>query len=231
MKPGVTLTMIIGLSGGLGSGKTLTTTFLMIMFKREFDMEIVTNYSTDVTDVKVSNPVELNEVSRERTGAQGLDELWSWADSRKSSENDVMTELVVNSRKRGWVIVYNAQKFHMVDKRLRDNTDYYGICEHVKGADNDVARVQFLDKDMNMSGSMSYDPSPFYDMYDTREEVSQKSLSEMYDEYLNMAQEMIENDEIEYKKELISYLVMQHDVPKTRADMIATEAMRVSGES
>lgn len=218
--------MIIGLSGGLGSGKTLTTTFLIVMLKKQFNMNIVTNYHTDVTDVKVDNPVELDNVSREMSGAQGLDELWAWADSRKSSENDVMTGLVINSRKRGWVIVYNAQKFHMVDKRLRDNTDYYGVCEHVKGAETDMCKVQFLDKDLNMAGTMSYDPSPFYDMYDTKEEVSNESLADMYDDYMEIGKDMVRNDEVDYKKELISHLVMEHGVPKTRADMVATEVFR-----
>jgi hypothetical protein len=54
-----------------------------------------------------------------------MDEFWRWLDSRqwKKDKNNTLTKLIMYSRKRNFWIFYTVQRFHMMEKRIRDITD------------------------------------------------------------------------------------------------------------
>lgn len=223
--------MIIGLVGNLGRGKTLGMTMLghYLYYETQYD-NVVTNYRTDLTTDYIENPVEFDDISQNTEGIYLLDEIWAWADSRKSQENDLMNEVVINSRKRGCLVIYTVQSLDMVDKRLRNNTDYFGICRHYEdvevGRTHDVAQILLFDDEGLPVNKFTYNAETYYGTYDTDEEVATKSSTNMYSEHLDEAVEGFKAEKFENKKEVKSYLRLEHDLSKSKADDIATEAFR-----
>lgn len=216
--------MIVGYMGSLGAGKTLTMTAIGAMFAD--DLTTVSNYHTDYTDRTVSNPVELDEASTEMVGQQLLDEVWAWADSRKSGNNDVFNNIVINSRKRGWVVHWTAQSDHMVDKRLRGNTDLFIVPTHHETPTVDYVEVTVIDKHGRVVRSFRFIADYFYDIYDTREEVSTKNEREMYDDLIESIKDRVRDGEFNYKKEVISHLHLEHGISKSTSEMMADEIFR-----
>lgn len=223
--------MIIGLVGNLGRGKTLGMTMLghHLYYETRYD-SVVTNYRTDLTTDYIENPVEFDNVSQNTDGIYLLDEIWAWADSRKSQENDIMNEVVINSRKRGCLVIYTVQSLDMVDKRLRKNTDYFGICRHYEntevGRRHDVAQILLYNDDGIPVNEFTYNAETYYGTYNTDEEVATKSSTNMYSEYIEEAYEGYKDERFENKKEVKSYLRLEHDLSKSKSDDIATEAYR-----
>lgn len=218
--------MIIGIKGNLGAGKTLVLTLILLLMdeKSSDDFKVVTNYHTDVTDEYVTNPMELEEISKELEGIQGLDEIWGWADSRNSGNNEIFNEMIINSRKRGWIVVYTAQNFHMVDKRLRQNTDYGIIPEHHKNVGEDKAKLHIFSMDkgeleMHLN-TKSFNPEAVYNTYDTREEVGTKSKGNVYENLIEEYAEKLRDGEYQFKNEMVADLKLEEDLSKTDAQDI-----------
>lgn len=228
--------MIIGIKGNLGAGKTLVLTLLMILADEKLSQtsKIVTNYQTDVTDVYASNPMDLEEISKDYEGIQGLDEVWAWADSRKSGENDIFNEMIINSRKRGWIVIYTTQDFHMVDKRLRDNTDYGIVPEHHKRPERDdraklhVYTMSDGELDVHVA-SKSFNPEAIYGKYDTTEEVGTKSKSNIYEDIIEKYKSKLEAEEYDHKNEMIADLKLDEELSnndaKTITDKVFNEVL------
>lgn len=218
--------MIIGIVGNMGAGKTLSAVAMALKFENlTEDYDIISNFSIDFTDRIVTNPIDLEEASNELNGLQVLDEVWAWADSRKSGENEIFNDMVINSRKRGWIIIYTAQDFHMVDKRLRDNTDYAVIPEHHSKPNKDLLKIHVFDMpSFEHVKTVKINPEPLYDMYNTREEVGTDNKSKMYQDYIKESVEMIEAGEIEYKTELKSFLKLEYDLSNNDAMDITNKA-------
>lgn len=69
----------------------------------------------------------IEDIDKIYNGVFFADEFWSWIDSRGSGFNDinlVVTSIMLNSRKRGYNIVYESKLIHMTDRRVRELTDY-----------------------------------------------------------------------------------------------------------
>lgn len=218
--------MIFGVVGNMGSGKTLSAVYIGYLYNKTFDdSSIITNFSTDYTDEIVSNPIDLEQASKDYSGLQLLDEVWAWADSRKSGDNEIFNDMIINSRKRGWIIIYTAQDFHMVDKRLRDNTDIAVIPEHHSKPSEDVLKIHFFDMpSMNHKNTVTVNPEKLYDMYDTTEEVGTDNKGKQYEDYIDEGIELLENGDVEYKNELISHLKLEKDLSNNDAEDITNMA-------
>lgn len=217
--------MIIGSIGNMGAGKTLSLVVMGYKLNNRLkNPHIVSNFHTKITDQQINDPKQLDEVSQEKSGIQILDEIWAWADSRKSQNNDLFNEMIINSRKRGWIILYSTQDLHMVDKRLRNNTDYVIMPEHYsRTGKNDVLKVRIVDKYGDVVNQLKVNADKFYGIYDTSEEVGSKNKGVMYDDIISKYFKPVKEDVYEHKKDLISEMVIEEDLSKSDADMIATK--------
>lgn len=219
--------MIGGIDGHLGQGKTLTLTALGYYYKKKHDAFVVTNYDIDYANEKVTSTVQIDDISQEHVGVMLLDEIWAWADSRESANNDVMNTFVINSRKRGWKVFWTAQKYHMVDKRLRHNTDFHIECRHIENVHKpDMLKIIIID---TMTGQpvnqIMVNAEVFYDMYDTTEEVNNNKEREQ--DMLERVQEQVDLSDFDTKKSLRSHIYLNFkQISKSNADMIADELMR-----
>jgi len=219
--------MIIGLEGNLGAGKTVGMVYLGLILKEDLDIHTVSNISVEYSNQKVKGVRELNNVSNQFEGQMLLDEVWAWADSRKSNQNDAITQLVIYSRKRGWIVIYTTQSLHQVDKRLRENTDIVIRCSHTSHPEQDVARLQLFDmNELKHIRTITYNPEPIYSMYDTKEEVEVKDKSTKLEPIVDDIQELFKEDKFETKKEAKAYINMNYSCSQNDADTVVTEAKR-----
>lgn len=228
--------MIIGLVGNLGRGKTLGMTMLGYYLRESTKLDkVVSNYQTDLTTRYVSNAGELDEASQEIEGIYLLDEIWAWMSSRTAMENDDMVEIVLNSRKRGCLIVYTVQDLSQVDPILKNNTDYFGIPTHYEShevdEDFDVAEVQLIDADGNPARCFKYNAETYYGTYDTSEEVSSVDDREKYNNHIEELKKGFIEGEYEHKKEAWSYLKLNTSLSHSQMDAIVDEAYRMAEKS
>lgn len=235
--------MIIGLIGNLGRGKTLGMTMLGFYLRKETDLyHVVSNYQTDITTEYVKSSEELEKASKQIEGIYLLDEIWAWFNSRTAMENDTMVDIVLNSRKRGCLIIYTVQDLSQVDPILRKNTDYYGVCSHYEGhevdSEHDVAEVQLITNNGEVGRNFRYNAETYYGTYNTEEEVSTVDDREKFKDYLEDVKKGIEANEFnssitgreEYgfdsKREAFSFLELNTDLSHSKKDAIVDEAFR-----
>lgn len=226
--------MIIGLLGNLGRGKTLAMTFILHLLKEETSINhIVTNYHTDITTDKIKSPQEFDDTSkdmkdRNEQGIYGIDEIWAWMDSRESMENDTMSNVVINSRKRGCITVYTTQGLHQVDKRLSDNTDFLGICHHYEAVetdyDVDVVKVKIFYKtelgEWIHVNTFVIDAEAYYNTYDTDEEIAKNSIKGEHGELISKKIMQKESGNYSTKKALTADLVVENGFSENKAEKI-----------
>lgn len=216
--------MIMGAYGNLGHGKTLSIVVLGTLLKADCpDSHVVmSNFSTDIADFNVSNVRELNDFSKKYSGIQLLDELWAWADSRTSNENDQINDMILNSRKRDWIILYTTQKAHQIDKRIRENTDIALIPVHDEGVVTDTLTIYMISTEkMEIVNTIKIDVNDFYDLYDTDEEVSVKNKDNEYSDLKKKYIKDVEDGVISKKNVLQSKIYMENPhVSKSDSKMI-----------
>lgn len=126
--------MIIALNGIIGSGKTLTMTYLGYkQYKKGSD--IVSNYRLNFPH-KIVTKQDIENYAKSDTQLKNctflFDEAHIFLDCRTSAKNIVNTYFILQSRKRGVDIYYSTQYFGQVDKRLRDQTDLVFECTAIK---------------------------------------------------------------------------------------------------
>jgi hypothetical protein len=70
----------------------------------------------------------LDDIGKIHHGYVFFDELWSWIDARGSGFNDInqiVTGILLNSRKRGYSIFFESKLPHMIDRRIKELTDIW----------------------------------------------------------------------------------------------------------
>lgn len=218
--------MIYGFTGNLGAGKTLSMTFIALMFyKNSSDSyKLLSNYSIEGNTMTVKSVRQLNRMASEMKGVMALDEVWAWADSRDSQNNETFNEFVLNSRKRGWDVLYTTQSISQIDKRLRENTDMLMLPEHYTTAHGDLCKINvFENNPVKHVNTIKFRPESIYDLYDTDEEVSVKNKSQEYDRLKEKYREYAEKHNLDTKKSLKSKIYFDnHDISKSDADMLAS---------
>ena len=180
--------MIVGILGKPGHGKTLLLTFLAwmtskygklyceaMLYKdissRKNDKDIFANYHLEFP----FNVVEtFDDLEKMRKGSAFLDEFWLWCDSRLSSstKTKAVSSLALIGRKRGLNTYYTSQTWGKIDPRVRSITDILLVPDFNKRTY--VVKVMVLDtseKDVVVLNEFSFYGKPFFDMYDTSEEI------------------------------------------------------------
>lgn len=149
--------MIIGIEGGLGSGKTV----LIVKYLKK-DQEngnnIITNFVLIGIPHKTLDVQNILDMSKENININnvsiGIDEITVLMDCRRSSSkrNLMLSYFVLQSRKRNVVLYYTTQDFGMVDLRLMKYTDIQIVCDFI------------YDENGN-----SIEDYRYYTIYDTRD--------------------------------------------------------------
>jgi len=169
--------MIIGIEGGLGSGKTAKLTGYL---KRDSDagFKVFANYGLnfdsdflDVLDLLENSP-ELKNI------CIGIDEITVFVDCRKSASkmNRLISYFILQSRKRNVNFYYTTQDFAMVDFRLINHTHIQIVAEKLFQSDGeeieDIRKYTLYDyrnpKDVKKSTHLD-DISQYYGLFDTDE--------------------------------------------------------------
>lgn len=114
--------MIIGTTGRLGKGKTLSG---VIEAYKDYceGKKIFSNMWLDFEHLPIKTPYDFIDMN---DGFFLGDELWHMADNRKSMSllSDVVTILLLRSRHRDFDVFY-TQQFLQIDIRIRYITDYW----------------------------------------------------------------------------------------------------------
>ena len=120
--------MIVFICSPMGTGKTLTLTGLG-KYLQEIGFDIYSNYPVKFPHKPITNPLEIDTI---KNGIFLGDELWNWMDSRVSArkQNQVISGILLKSRKRGFHVLHTAQFFSQPDKRLREHTDILAVPEY-----------------------------------------------------------------------------------------------------
>jgi hypothetical protein len=164
--------VLIAIVGELGSGKTLTMTYLL--WKQWFanGARVFANYHLyKIPYMFVGSMKTFNEI---REGVFGGDELWLNADSRSHSLGKIfVTNTLARSRKRGLTIYYTTQLLDSIDKRIKKVTDFMALP--VLNKEETVCTVYFYKgtsgKPTTFMKRMYFMADPVKQMYDTNEEI------------------------------------------------------------
>ena len=162
--------MLMGFFGNLGTGKTLGLTYYLHKYRAN---EIYANYHLAFKSNYIAEPEDLLNVSQ---GYIGLDELWAWLDSRVSAskKNRLLGHFLLTSRKRGCHVLYTAQHFKQVDKRVRNITDVLAFPTYDRKTKRLTIELtsQF---DSSFRRKFTIDARPIFDMFNTTEEIKYAS--------------------------------------------------------
>lgn len=171
--------MLIGIVGELGTGKTLTLTYLLLRDKIKYNRYIVTNYWTAFSDRIIRHPMDIEYVS---DCSLGLDELWLWLDSRMtfSNTNRVLANILRRSRKVGVDVYFTTHNIRNIDYRLRQVVDLWVVPEYVSP---DRCYYKIVDPiNMVPLARKWFVPKYIFPLYDTEEIVEPIDYREVLEE-------------------------------------------------
>lgn len=170
--------MIIGFIGRMGSGKTLSMTRYAYKYYRA-GYKIFSNikFFFPYTEYTLSELVDFanNDVPLKKSLII-LDEAHIFLDSRNSQnkKNKIISYFLLQTRKKGCHLYYTTQRFHQIDKRLRDNSDVLIQCKTKKSKDGTqytLNNINILLENNIKTINDVYISSNYFDLYDTYEVV------------------------------------------------------------
>ncbi len=161
--------VLMGIVGGLGSGKTLSLTYLAY---RNFlkGMKVYTNYWLGFPHHMITRVSQLEKMTE---GFFAGDELWFWLDSRVSSSkrNRVVSKILISSRKRDIHFAYTVQNFRQVDVRIRNCTDFIAQ-PNLSPLENWCILEVFSRPSLMLVRRFKFRTDKFFKLYDTKEIVA-----------------------------------------------------------
>ena len=167
--------------GTVGSGKSTYTTALAMLYHRLYPKNTI--YSN--VEFKTLPYTPIYKAGQLFTIDEpcfiDLDELWHLADSRKgqSTINDVMTTLLLRSRRLGWWVTFTEQWYTQVDVRIRYITDLWASTR-LYGY---VLRVALFDLFGTEQGEQWFDARPAWAEFDTAKDPLTLDLDELKEAY------------------------------------------------
>lgn len=166
--------MIIGVFGPQRSGKTLFASTMARYISLLYPLEVYSNFSLSFQHNKFQKWKDLENTYNSLII---LDEIVTSADSRNFKSEDQMyfTHLFAQMGKRGNTFFYTAQNKHMVEKRVRDQTDWeiHARKNWTNGSIlYTIVDVQLGEENSRIVGQYQMkDPSIAYSLYDSFEVV------------------------------------------------------------
>ena len=166
--------MLIGITGPIGSGKTLFMTRCIYKEKlRRPEVTIATNYKLNKIEFRYLSANDLFDIkSQLQDTIIGIDEFHIFLDSRAfmKPSNQQLTHFILQTRHLGVNLYFTTQDISQVDIRLRKQLDFLAYCTPTfyEG----FFKVKILDyRDvLNIrQNDFVYNGALYYDLYDTRE--------------------------------------------------------------
>jgi len=171
--------MLVGIEGGLGSGKTADLTRYLIK-DRYNGFSILSNYPLyDIPFILIEFDDLLDFANNKMTLQNktiGIDEITVYIDCRCSGtkRNRLFSYLILQSRKRHTNIYYTTQDFALVDWRLIAHTQIKVLCEKIfdnyANEIDDIRKITIFDmrnpKNVNITSRL-LDFSKYYPYFDT----------------------------------------------------------------
>lgn len=181
--------VLIAIEGVMGSGKTLAMTYLAWR-KYLQGLDIYANYHIRFPPYpkeeiekgrrqpKIFYVKNIRDVLAMEKGYACLDELWASADSRQSGskKNKIIGQILLKARKKDVHIAYTTQKFHQMDKRIRDVTDFIAYPSLRKNETICILQVCSIipmkpEPFIKPEKVYKFYTAPFFRFYDTNEIV------------------------------------------------------------
>ena len=161
--------MIVGIQGGLGSGKTLLMTRYLV---KDFwsGRSVVANYGLRKIDYSVLNMSDLlnKEVDLQDVSV-GIDEFTVFADCRTSMSNKLITYFILQTRKRNVCLYYTTQDFGMLDKRILRHTHLFITADKVDDEGFRLYTVIDARDRIARPSEFVLRINPWFDYFDTNE--------------------------------------------------------------
>ena len=132
--------MIVGVEGGLGSGKTILIVRYLLKDSRN-GIPIYANFHLKDIKYELLDVMEILEMDKERVNigdlSLAIDEITVFMDCRTSMKkmNRFISYFILQTRKRNVTLYYTTQDFNMVDLRLINHTDIRIVAEKIKRKD------------------------------------------------------------------------------------------------
>ena len=166
--------VLFGIVGELGAGKTLALSYLAWTNWFRKGRKIYSNYNLyGIPFTKVKSIPDLEKMQQ---GFFAGDELWLWIDSwaSKSAKANLISSILLKSRKRELTLAFTTQSFGQINVRIRNITDF--LAYPMMSVDNRYTRVNIFRGGNPSLGSMINPPIyfnnyPIYAIYNTCEEV------------------------------------------------------------
>jgi len=171
---------LIGIVGELGMGKTLTATYLTwrnYYYKKRRVFSNINLYGIPFTKID-----SIQDFEKMKKGVFLGDELWLWIDSRcsQSVKNRVTSTILLKSRKRGLTIIYTAQAFSQIDRRVRTITDF--LVYPLLNRDNTICKAVIFrgsnPTPQSIIRTLYFRTEPIFKMYNSNEEVEPLKLED-----------------------------------------------------
>lgn len=162
--------VLIGIIGELGSGKTLSLTYMALRnyYKNK---TIYSNYKLNFPYKPISN---VDDIVGMKNGFLCADELWTWVDSRVSGskKNKFITMVLAKSRKRGIDIGYTAQYFKSIDVRIRSVTDFIALPK-LNDKETICTLPVYSNPSFKLQKIFKFRAGQIFKLYDTNEEIEE----------------------------------------------------------
>jgi DNA helicase HerA-like ATPase len=170
--------MIIGFVGRMGSGKTLSMTrYAYKYYCAGYKIYSNIRFNFPYTEYTLQDLVDFanNDVPLYRCLII-LDEAHIFLDSRnaQAKKNKLVSYFLLQTRKKGCHLYYTTQRFHQIDKRLRDNSDVLIMCKTKKtheGVQFTMNNINILLENNIKQINEVFKSSDYYNHYNTFEVV------------------------------------------------------------
>lgn len=168
--------MLIGITGLLGSGKTLLQTILAYIFHKYYNLSVKSNYYIEFGEkLDINKLISFPDKGELDNTILALDEFWTIVDSRlpQQTSSRLVTYYFAQSRKRGVIILWTSQLKGMIDLRIHKLSDSIIYCSRRGKKPNRIFDyIWFVGQEPVRKLSLTEDKaSLFYDTYKTGELV------------------------------------------------------------
>lgn len=170
--------------GELGTGKTLSLMYEANKWRNAHPG--ITVYS----NIPIAWPhIEIRDLDTilyiKRDSLVILDELWHIANSRKSSsiKNEIMTMILMRSRKRHWFVGYTEQDWIQTDKWIRFVTELW-IEPYTY--DDEHFQLQYFTKKGKYIGERTISGPKYWDLFKSEEDpytLDETQIAEKWEKY------------------------------------------------
>lgn len=159
--------MLMGFIGRMGQGKTLSMTAFGSYMHQATGCALYSRHDV-VGATSIYKPNQIWEIEN---GIFLWDEMWVDMDSREWKNNIDRTRFILQSRKKNTIVMYTAQHYSQIEKRVRKATDYVAFCEKRYNKDTQKTQINLQIVDAHTGKIMKIisimDIKPFFGLYDT----------------------------------------------------------------